>query len=325
MSRCGLCLLLTVVAVAFSGVAFSVAESDSDEVITLKYAWPEGLLATMSMSKQFLFAKGEDKQKQNVNEHYHLSTVPHEQGLEFKIKFLKLEVADSGDTRSEVRQLLRELKNLTPNYILNESGGFAGLIGLPELVEEMENAISEMGGHLPDEVSNKLRDMVRKILNRETFEESSKERWNRIVEQWIGLTLTKGVAKKVKMNARLIILPGMEVPIETAYTYHGRVPCNAQETRRECVKLEATSSLGPEKMGEVLEIWSKNIGLDESPYENIEAQSRLEIVTEPDTLLPHKLSMRRLISGVFRIDGKEKSIRQTDLLESSYQYEYPDP
>jgi len=321
--------LLTVVAVAFSGVAFSVAEQgrkpDSDQVITLKYGWPEGMQATMSMSKKFLFSKGEEKQIQNVNEHYHLSTVPYEQGLELKIEFLKVDVEDSGDAKSEVRQFLKELMNLTPNYILSENGEFAGLIGLPELVGEMENAISDMGGHLPDEVSNRLRDMVRKILNRETFEESSKERWNRIVEQWIGLTLTKGVAKKVKRNARLIILPGMEVPIETSYTYHGRVPCNDQETRRECVKLEATSVLGPEKMGEVLDIWSKNIGLDESPYEKIETQSRLEIVTEPDTLLPHKLSMRRLISGVFRIDGHEKSIRQTDLLESSYQYEYPEP
>ena len=60
MSRCSLCLLLTVVAVAFSGVAFSVAEQgrkpDSDQVITLKYGWPEGMQATMSLSNKFLFS-----------------------------------------------------------------------------------------------------------------------------------------------------------------------------------------------------------------------------------------------------------------------------
>jgi hypothetical protein len=190
--------------------------------------------------------------------------------------------------------------------VVNPSGDFLRVEGSEAVLAKVEKVL-EQQGQAPEQ-----REQVLAIL-RNAVVEGAKETWHVQVAGWRGVTLEKG--KPVTRQARLspAALASVVVPVTETLSYEGAVPCAEGETEKRCVRLTfqakpVESELPGVKAAFLARV--KALAGSEAPdyqLDELQVEHLTELVTEPGTLIPHRVRTTRRTRVVFLADKEERA------------------
>jgi hypothetical protein len=89
-------------------------------------------------------------------------------------------------------------------------------------------------------------------------------------------------------------LQAVETVLDVEYGLEAWVPCTEEETVRRCVELSYRARLAPGDQAATVERLRRTTASkpDEPVPEDVHAYLETVLVTEPDTLIPHRMSQR---------------------------------
>lgn len=144
--------------------------------------------------------------------------------------------------------------------------------------------------------------------------------WELLVGAWAGQKLAPGDLHHKRLQAYVPHLALIEATLDVEYGLEGRVPCAEEETDRRCVVLSYRARLAPEDQARVLERLRRATagGPDQPVPEDVHGEVDVLLVTEPETLVPHRMTQRERLRIRLRLpDGRmletEDRSEDTDL------------
>jgi hypothetical protein len=274
--------------------------------IALGFAWYDGLTAQVTYSTSRL-RTGDDPE--SGESRYRM--VVRGEGDVLKV------VSEDVELPPEEQQAAAEPVRI-PTVVVNRRGDFLRIEGTEALFAHVETALEEQGE------TAEQRQKVLGIL-RAGMVEGAKEMWHVQVAAWHGVTLEQG--KPVTRPARLLpaALANVVVPVTETLSYEGAVPCAEGETERRCVRLvllarSVESELAGVKAALLARV--KALAGEEGPdyqVDELQVEHRTELVTEPGTLIPHRVRTTRRTRLVFLTD---KALRTEDDQREEVEYVY---
>jgi hypothetical protein len=146
------------------------------------------------------------------------------------------------------------------------------------------------------------RDGTRRALARSTAFD-----WEVMVGAWAGQTLRQGGPKTKKMKASVPLFAAAETTLDVEYVLEGLVPCTEEDTARRCVALTYRGQISPDDRAATVERFIKagNFKKDDPVPEDVHSEVEVQLVTEPDTLVPHRMTQLQRLRVRLRFpDGR---------------------
>jgi hypothetical protein len=211
-----------------------------------------------------------------------------------------------------------------PNMMI-VSGHVSNLISPPiptvELGRRGDVVRVELGVEVRDFIARSLGSKVKQgnaqvlELAEKAYEQQATAEWVILVSRWVGKTYSFGLTRKSTEVMAVNVVPGQpasEVTSDVATTFDGPVPCEEKEEPR-CVRVAVT--FVPEQAAMRLvqrdllrATGNKDLVMDQW---EIHSERRHELITEPGTLLPHRLTTIQKISMKGTEEGKAVNVTST--------------
>jgi hypothetical protein len=154
----------------------------------------------------------------------------------------------------------------------------------------------------------------------------SQESWNLAVGFWIGADLDLGERYGLENEAELPLLPGTTAKYEVEFGVARKVPCAAGEKALRCVEVSLRSVPDPEVLPKITTALVERLAGPEAKIpaaaiRELAIENELLLVTEPATLVPHRLVWTKAIRMTAQEEGGEPStLEQLDRREYEYRY-----
>jgi hypothetical protein len=175
--------------------------------------------------------------------------------------------------------------------------------------EGLEQALAAMKAATPEEKENARQALIR----------STAFDWELMVGAWTGEKLAPDEVHRKQVKAYVPLLAQVEAALDVEYALEGRVPCTDEDTARRCVQLSYRARIAPGDRQAVVErILKLSAAKPDQPVpEDVHADLELLLVTDPETLVPHRMSEREHLRLRLRLpDGH---VRETeDRSEDTY-------
>ncbi|MGB8930627.1 MAG: hypothetical protein WCC48_05180, partial [Anaeromyxobacteraceae bacterium] len=156
--------------------------------------------------------------------------------------------------------------------------------------------------------------------------EEARTGWNLAVGFWIGAELDFGRAWESEVDAPVWLLPSLPVKSRVRMEARRRVPCSASERRARCVELILHSE--PDRAGLAALTRAIVAKLDGAAGElplgavrEVGLATDLMLVTEPATLVPHRVVWRRAVRATVADDVEgARELEDVERTEWSWSY-----
>ncbi|MFL5274589.1 MAG: hypothetical protein ACJ79E_21245 [Anaeromyxobacteraceae bacterium] len=133
------------------------------------------------------------------------------------------------------------------------------------------------------------RESTRRALQRSTAFD-----WEVLVGAWAGERLEPGALRRKQVSAYVPELPAVEALLDVEYGVEARVPCTGEDTARRCVALVYRGRLADGDRAATLARLRRVAASETNKAvpEDVHAEFEVLLVTEPGTLVPHRMSQR---------------------------------
>lgn len=293
-------------------LAALLAAAPSPAPITPRFAWPERFHAQVTERALSRFVERDSGQR--VTRQYTLTVEP--RGAERWLVPGELKV--SPPTFQEVFPAL-------PTVVIDASGRFLRAEVPPELLDgapELKAQASEPG-MTPGKL-NKLREALRQRL-----QDEARQQWDAWVGRWRGRTLRPGTEEKRKTSLTSSQLTGVSVEAEERVRVEGPVPCEPGGAARRCVRILSDTEADAKALERAAREYEarSNHGLPPKAQHTrvmrVELRTSLELVTEPDTLVPHHVHTARVDWMVYSSPGRPQPGGQGQHVETDDTFSAP--
>jgi len=285
----------------------------SGQELTLRFDWPEGVTAHLRTEER------KERQGQVMEQTEGSETLRWERKEGELFVTTQVNKRQGGD--SEMVALLEKMT--PPTEVLDlTTGKLLRLEGLEPAVEALQQALEEAENAPADK--EKMGELLRESLV-STYEST----WDTLVTFWANRPVTLGQSIRGDTVGATGI-PGTEdVKQNYEYRVERAIPCNAKTVEQRCVLLSYRSTPDPELLPQIanqmmqatLEASGRSIQ-DAPPITRFELATTLELITEPLTLLPHRLVKKRTLVIGFEVPGRGKmEMTQVDTETSRYTYQ----
>lgn len=219
-----------------------------------------------------------------------------------------------------VQQLLKEATTNLPDYVITGDGDFVRIDNLGAYQQRIEAAIAKGLQDAPEAGREKARQLVGKLLSEEALAAMIQDEWNNIVGNWAGSSFAPGRNYEFVLSYQSPALGNQAFPMQVSQQLKGSTPCHAGAAARSCVRLLQTSRVsGPEFTRATDRFVRATVG-GGVKVDSIEVVKTLEIVTDPKTLLPHKVESREVKTVVVTGDGKSQTSKEIEESGTVYSY-----
>ena len=297
----------------------------ADERVTLSFGWPAGLHGKVHYSAKKTNVSASQVRRQGLLGSYTLKTQNSPDGL--RIHFDHVEVHPDGftGTTTEVRvqRFITELASAMPSYLVDDAGTYVKLVGMADFQRNIHDAMQHFLSDLPSAQRQNIMRVADFLTSSRQLEANMVANWNQVVGAWAGVTLEQG---RLYQSVRTDVVPALanvEVPVEAEIVYRGKVPCTTRSKRRLCVLLDMQSRIDSERLTAtlepLLEQWQQQhaatVELDQ-----LEMNSTVRLVTEPQTLIPHRLKSFKTTLVKGRLGAQPLEANQIEESEVRYNY-----
>lgn len=278
-----------------------------EERLTLRFRWPDGLEATV---------KNESHRIRDARPPAHLSSTS-TMRVELRGSEVWLHTENAQSTGDELAVMLSGLP--MPIQVVSTSGQFLRL-------EETQRTVEGLMARLPGMRQPSKRAAMEKLLV-SSLEQGVRDDWNVLVGVWAGQELTLGQSVRTQSEGQVAALGDATIRLNVTLTAHERVSCRSGESELRCVRLSFESVPDPADLRSALPKLLRSVlthagaeSADKVEVKDAEIVNRAELIAEPDTLVPHRLEVRKHTRLVLAADGKELPMEARD--ESRFVYLY---
>ncbi len=296
------------------------------EAVKLSFAWPKNLAGTAKFSAKKTRGAQGHRQVIAVRGSYGFTAKPVADGQ--LISFGKTQVDVQVDPpvagiQGKLQQFMLGAANRRPSYVVDGQGKYLRLEGMERYRRDLRQGYGELLGEMPDETKQRVQTMIEGVLSDQQLEARMAQSWNRDVGSWAGAEFERGKAYEREYSNPVPMLGNTAVPMKATYRYLGPVKCGKAASTGRCAHLEIRTSVDSDKVAQALEAFIKRMagqGAGEFRIEKFQVDTTVRLVTEPDTLVPHRLEQQKASAIVISRGGQSRTTRQVE--EMAYEYTY---
>jgi len=286
------------------------------EVVSLRFAWPAPARARVTYRRTRLRT---GSPRGTFTARYEALAEPTPEGLRVTTRATTWR-GDLPFARALARDAIRASEAVVQR--VGADGEFLGLEGIDALRPVLARVLDD--AKVPPEQAERA--LALALV--ETRVEAE-ELWNLAVGFWTGADLRVAETYAMQSEAELPLLPGVRAPHAVEFSVRRRVPCAAAERASRCVEAvlrsvpdrAALERAAPQLLARVLPAGAEPA---EGAVKDLAAESELVLVTDPATLLPHRLVWTKAV----RLGAREKGpadAEQVDRVEYDYRWLPPPP
>ncbi|MGD8476671.1 MAG: hypothetical protein PVI98_05975 [Burkholderiales bacterium] len=257
----------------------------SRQRIALNFAWPHSMQSAVSLEQKSV-KRGETSELKAT----YLNTVrpgnADELVVSTRMMRQKLTGLKDDDKNNYLNSLLDQLSSEIPDYVVSREGEFIRVDNLPAFRQRIENAlVSSLPADLRDK-KDKILDVIRPGLTEQFLAAAATDEWNKTVGGWIGSSYVPGQPYRFSENYYAPILGDTPFAMDVSRRIAGLVSCGTSATQ--CVKLVFTASVTGENFRSAMSTYLEKTVGEPVNVKHISVVKTIEIVAEPDTLIPHR-------------------------------------
>lgn len=302
---------LAAVAAASAARAAPARPARRPDVVALRYAWPDPLEARVTYRRT--------------------SARPGAPGTTFAAQWSTRATRERGTVRIATRntswsgdlpfppgfadQALRASEQVVER--VDRRGAFAGLEG----VEAMRPVLAKIFAlaEVPKDRAERAVALAEAAMRAET-----EELWNLQAGFWTGAKLELGETYTLSADAAVPLVPGARARQEVRFSARRRVPCAAGEDELRCVELTLRAipdadALSGAKAAAVAALGDA-AGVVPSAVREVGAEAEALVVTEPATLVPHRLVWTKRLHVAWTTDEGLAAAEREDRSEYEWRY-----
>jgi hypothetical protein len=248
-----------------------------DGEVRLTFAWPPDLRLRVALEHR----EWRGREERRARYAHRVVVAPEGRWLRVSVRDAEAE----GDTPGlELNLALNE----TLDQVVAADGSYVRTEGL-------ERALELLGAD--DEES--------RATSRQALERVAELDWELLVGAWADRALRPGRPEPRAFPGAVPLLPSVPALLDVEATLAGRVACEEGEAAAACVELVWRASPGPRARAAAVErlLGSREAGAPPLDVEGLQASAEARLVTEPDTLVPHRLTVREELRLAVRQPG----------------------
>jgi len=255
--------------------------------IPLEFGWGRALEADVEASRRI--RKGD--RTIDIRVTYRMQALHDADG--YRVRAAHLVVRNDGRiVKSGARStVLVQFMGLIPDWRISNAGGFVGLADFSCQRDQARRYFTETAVSS----SAEARRWVDQITSREVLSLQARQSWNAMVGDWAGQRLESGVMTRGE-SVEAVALPSLgDSSIRTRHevTALERLPCHERMVDEQCVKIRRVSrpdARDLERAYARLRTTFPQMAKNAGGRSKEQVVTTLELVTDPETLRPYRLS-----------------------------------
>lgn len=270
--------------------------------VLLKFDWPTELHAQVQSSKtRTRQADGQPQKGSTMGSTFVMHAV--RDGQQYRIGFdqLKIDTRQLGPLPAEQLALLNAVSRAAlPSFRVSSQGDFVALDQPEAFQQALRTALTGLLPAGPNQTSSLA--MLDKLLSVEVLSAMSRGEWDWLVGTWSGGERALDLGEDyVAQTEASMPLTNQVIAFQTRFTVTRRLACERQGRSLGCVELKATTRPDPAALKQAVTTFVAQLAPEaaaqmEKSLLALEMDTTVELVTEADTLVPHRFTLRKTIS-----------------------------
>jgi hypothetical protein len=306
------------------------------ETVALVFAWPADLVATVDATwRRSQSLNGQAAAPAEASARYTLRTEPVPEGLrvvserfEFPEPLSPLATTvDAGVASIGGPSLPVSL--LSPTLVVDAQGEVLRVEDVERVAEFWRHALAGAAPASPGGAA-RAESLSAMLFSERALTQRASQSWNQIVRAWAGTSLELGVEYEVSDPANAEG-GAASVPTRRHHSAAERVPCRPDlgDTDLRCVRLELVAEVDPEALARassqrlraLMEKAAPGEVIPDDMFRRFENVQRVTVITEPDTLRPHRAVLREEKRADFQLPGQGPQTLER-VVETEYRFSY---
>jgi hypothetical protein len=313
---------IVLAAAILSGGAPALQTAAPVDTVRLRFNWLPGTVAEIESARfRERFAEKTDTLAGSAR--YRMKVAAHPEGRSVEYSDFDFGGVPGRPRESRALQAIAEqVSSLVPNSLVSGEGDFLRVQNVNQMRTQLDSLLGPMVGGSGNEQALAA---IAAIFSEDALNMLAAQEWNALVGMWTGADLELGETYELQQMAALPMIPGATVPMISQFSVVERVSCLEEGDGEDCVEIHLVSFADPDAMKDHLQQFIRRLSSDPklaaSAYDDLAIENELVLVTEPATLLPHRASITKSISGTFRAREEKGSFSQLDVRTDRYRYE----
>jgi len=297
---------------ALPGTVHAQEAAKKPESVALRFAWPEKLTTEVSYQRT---RTRTGKPTSTFSARFTRTALKQDDTIRLTESGTKWE-GDMPFPQGLVQDAIQASEGLV--QVVNTDGEFVALEGIESLRPVLAKMFASM--NLPKEQAERTM-----ALSEAMMRADAQEMWMLGVGFWSGGDLEFGARYTMRNEAEVPLVPGLTAQYAVEFSAQRRVPCNASEKVSRCVELKLRSVPDAESLPKitralVTQLAGPTAKLPADAIQQLTIENELVLVTEPATLVPHRLVWTKGVNVTVKDGGQTRKLEQLDRREYDYRY-----
>lgn len=315
--------------IALVSLLIATAPLSAQEAIRLTFDWEPGLRGTVTQTMdQSSGTAGMQVQQRTVTRHS-IETADHPEGL--VIRFRDGEVLESTMPTAEgvpgAEDFTRAVWEASYDVIVDEEGNLVRIERDEATMERLRAALDEMIEPLRSMPGAEgMTGMFEEMMSEGALNAEAEQNWTSSVGLWAGDEVVVGETYTSREEAPFPMMENRTLVMDVETTLEGRTACVEGGPADACVRLVVSSSADPADVRGVMEEMFGRMFAD-APAEmeislgEFDQTSVVEAVLEPETLLPHTVTVTSNADIEMTVMGQTMPMVQEMEMVTEYAWE----
>ena len=298
-------------------VAPAAAQATAGDSIVPQFGWPVGTVAQVQYT-QVIEREGDGGEPTRIEfeGEYTLHVHEHPSGLlveyldPLATRFRSSPVLAPDDPR---RMVYSTLGMVVPDLVISRDGQLLGVEGLTALSAAIAEVVRRQAPTADAQA------IVAEMANGPQLLRTARERWNNQVGIWMDAVLRVGETGGGEALEANPLIPSLVVPYEYRFALLRMEPCGT--SGGSCAQIELASAHDPEELNSAMTEALARVGLENLSFDGLVQESRVSLVTDPETLLTHEFTMSKRVQGILEEGGQARVFRRLDETRLVYTYQ----
>lgn len=291
------------------------------DVVALTFAWPVGM--TASVEREGFRVKQADGPpvESGIHVTYDLEVFEHPDGR--LILFRNVGIPGMPAPQDAEPLMAHAVSGTAPGYIVSDAGRLLDVHQLDDLHSAMMDLWRREVGSQPDDEQEAV---LGQLLSRETLSAIVAQEWEALVGFWAGTELEVGAVYEMQAEEPLPLLDNALVLYRYEFGVSERLPCLPTGVELDCVELIVRSYPDPDSLQSRVRALIERVrgtadaDMPQPSFKTFDTMNEIIVVAEPGSLIPHALTITRLLEAEQDRDGVEQAV--SDYRRTRYTYTY---
>lgn len=293
--------------------------------VKLEFAWPDGLQATVTQTKNKTREGTPSRLPSGVSAVFDMKAKKTAEGVVVSQNNFRLDTSALPASFSDVERKQLEIftQAAMPSFLVSPAGDFQRLEDVSEFRDSLFSIFRKA---IPSLASDpKLNELLKQITSDASLNALASADWHQTVGFWAGGTLDVGEYYRTETPSAIPFLPNKTFKMISRFKIVGKVACSRMGQDRDCVEIEMETKPDPAEIASAIEELIKQFAA--SPARNstevidsIEMTVNTRLVTEPSSLIPHRYSTNKRIVVTTKAGNEKKALSETQDALTTYSY-----